>query len=125
MEQPEIGQLFEQINEHRVSINEKTKNLQEEIVALQNEISILIAPHAEAIDALKLDIETAVLINEVSVKTDAGTCTYVKGRKGAVKWDNAALMGYVSAAPENEAILQFRSEKPDGQPGTRFKFIDL
>ena len=129
MEQPEIKQLFEQINEARIAMLAATEELRQQleepqllIASIEAEISDVMAPHADIIDALKTDIETAVLINEISVKTDAGTCSYVKGRKPSVKWNDDALMGY---AATHDEVLQFRSEGTQGVPTTRFKLIDV
>ena len=96
------------------------------IASIEAEISDVMAPYAETIDALKADIETAVLENAQSCKTDAGTCTFVKGRKGAVKWNDESLNGAIAGANGDlDFLLGFRSEKPDGQPSTRLKLIDL
>ena len=129
MEQLEMEQLFEHINEARIAMLEATEELRQQleepqllIASIEAEISDVMAPYAEIIDALKLDIETAVLINEASIKTDAGTCTYVKGRKPSVKWNDDALMGY---AATHDEVLQFRSEGKQGLPTTRFKFVDV
>lgn len=133
MNQLEVKHIFEQINEARVSMLEATKKLRQQleepqllIASIEAEISDVMAPYAETIDALKTDIETATLENARSFKTDAGSCTFVKGRKGAVKWNDEALNGAVAGANGNlDFIMAFREEKSDGQPGTRFKMIDV
>ena len=107
METEEIENMFKQINEARIAMSEATAQFRkdlEEPQTLVNEINAKIseamAPYAEAVDALKADIETAVLENAQSFNTDAGTCTFVKGRKGAVKWNDAALNGAVAGQME-------------------------
>lgn len=133
MKQSEIKQIFEQINENRIVMLEATKILRGQleeprllIASIEAEISDVMAPYAEVIDALKTDIETAVLDNEQSCKTDAGTCTFVKGRKGAVKWNDEALNGAIAGANGDlDFMLGFRTENPTGQPSTRLKMIDV
>lgn len=133
MNQIEIKHIFEQINETRKSMLEATEELRQQleepqllIASIEAEISDVMAPHAETIDALKTDIETAVLENAQSCKTDAGACTFVKGRKGAIKWNDEALNGAIAGANGDlDFMLGFRTEKPDGQPSTRFKMIDV
>ena len=133
MNQIEIKHIFEQINENRTAMlkgtGELMKQLEEPqllIASIEAEISDVVAPYAEVIDALKTDIETAVFENAQSCKTDAGTCTFVKGRKGAIKWNDEALNGAIAGANGDlDFMLGFRTEKPDGPPSTRFKLIDL
>ena len=122
MEQKELQKIFEQINTERTEISRLSEPLQEQIAALENEISILIAPHAAVIDALKEDITIAVMMDEKSVKTDAGGCSFIRGRKPSIKWDDAALNGY---AVDHEDILQFRSEGKPGKPGVRFNLKEI
>ena len=97
----------------------------EERKTIAIEIDAIAQKHNTKIELITSEIKNAVLIREKSCSTEFGTCTHVKGRKGAVKWDDAALMGFVSASPDNETILQFRSEKPDGKPSTRFTLVDI
>lgn len=139
----DIETAFEKINEHRRAIAVIEKPYDDKIKAIDDEIDEMIKSlmdqrktlqyaredytneHADAIEILTEEIKEMVLENGKTCSTIFGTCTHVKGRKGAVKWDDAALMGYVSASPENETILQFRSEKPDGKPSTRFTLVDI
>ena len=134
---------FEQIHEHRRAIVVITKPYDEQIRHIDDKVDAMIESlmedrttivrassdaiheHDEAIDVLVDEIQTIVLANGKTCSTVFGTCTHVKGRKASVKWDDAALMGYVSASPENETILQFRTEGKEGTPSTRFKLVDL
>jgi hypothetical protein len=133
MNTTEIEQAFEEINAARIAMSEATAELRQEleepqlrIASIEAEISDYMAPYAETIDALKLDIEIAVLINEESCKTDVGTCTYVKGRKPAVKWDDPAIQGAIAGANGNlDFLYGFRTEGNPGQPSTRFKMIEI
>ena len=142
-DETDIETSFEQIHEHRMAIAVIDEPYNKKINALNAQMEILIQPlieersllisdrndaadkHTEAVEVLTEEIKEAVLDNGKSCSTTFGTCTHVKGREGAVKWDDAALMGYVSASPDNETILQFRSEKPDGKPSTRFTLVDI
>lgn len=139
----DIEIAFEKLNEHRRAVtmiekpyNDQIKiiddNIDEMIESLMADRANLVKQssneteqHVEAVEVLTEEIKEMVLDNEKTCSTVFGTCTHVKGRKGAVKWDDAALMGFVSASPENETILQFRSEKPDGKPSTRFTLVDI
>jgi hypothetical protein len=139
----DIETAFEKLNEHRCAVaiiekpyNDKIKviddNIDEMISELMTDRAHLVKQssneteqHVEAIEILTEEIKEMVLENGKTCSTIFGTCTHVKGRKGAVKWDDAALMGFVSASPDNETILQFRSEKPDGKPSTRFTLVDI
>lgn len=133
MEAKEIESMFEQINEARIAMSEATAQFRKDLEAPQTivneineKISDAMAPYAETVDALKADIETAVLENAQSFNTDAGTCTFVKGRKGAVKWNDEALNGAVAGANGDlDFLIGFREEKPPGKPSTRFKMIDV
>lgn len=142
-EETDIEILFEQIHEHRLATAAIDEPYEKKINARNAQMEILIQPligersqlisdrndaasaHTEAVEVLTEKIKEIVLDNGKTCSTVFGTCTHVKGRKGVVKWDDAALMGYVSASPENETILQFRSENPDGKPSTRFTLVDI
>jgi hypothetical protein len=139
----DIETAFEKIHEHRRAIVVITKPYDEQIRHIDDKVDAMIESlmedrttivrassdaiheHDEAIDALVDEIQTIVLANGKTCSTEYGTCTHVKGRKASVKWDDAALMGYVAASPENETILQFRSEGKEGAPSTRFKLVEL
>ena len=131
MDAKEIESMFEQINEARIAMSEATAQFRKDLEAPQtivNEINAKIseamAPYAEIVDTLKADIETAVLENAQSFNTDAGACTFVKGRKGAVKWNDEALNGAVAGANGDlDFLMAFREERPSGKPSTRFKMI--
>lgn len=122
MDANEIETLFEQINDGRAEIARIAEPFLEQIAALNNEMNTAIAPHAEIVDALKEDIKTSVMMGEMSVKTTAGTCSYVNGRKPPIKWDDAALNGYAVANPD---ILQFRSKGMPGKPSVRFNMKEI
>ena len=121
----ESEQLQIQLDKIDSKIDEMIKPLIEDRKTIAIEIEAITQKHTAKIELITDEIKNEVLISEKSCSTEFGTCTHVKGRKGAVKWDDAALMGYVSASPENESILQFRSEKPDGKPSTRFTLVDI
>ena len=135
--------LFDEIHEHRLAIAMVEIPYTEQLQVIDDEIESMISDlmtrrtsiqmekdealdqHTEAIAVLTEDIKEMVLTNGKTCSTVFGTCTHVKGRKASIKWDDAALMGYVSASPDNEAILQFRSEGKEGAPSTRFKLVEL
>lgn len=123
--QIESEQLQIQLDKIDEKIDEMIEPLMEERKTIAIEIDAIAQKHNTEIELISNEIKNAVLISKKSCSTAFGTCSYVKGRKGAVKWDDAALMGYVSASPNNETILQFRSEKPDGKPSTRFTLVDI
>ena len=135
--------LFDEIHAHRRAIAVIEKPYDDKIKAIDDEIDEMIKSlmdqrktlqyaredhtdeHADAIEILTDEIKEMVLTNGKTCSTVFGTCTHVKGRKASVKWDDAALIGYVSASPENETILQFRTEGKEGAPSTRFKLVEL
>lgn len=121
----ESEQFQIQLDKIDSKIDEMIEPLMEERKTIAIEIDAIAQKHNTKIELITSEIKNAVLIREKSCSTEFGTCTHVKGRKGAVKWDDAALMGYVSASSDNETILQFRSEKPDGKPSTRFTLVDI
>lgn len=64
MNTTEIEQAFEEINAARIAMSEATAELRQEleepqlrIASIEAEISDYMAPYAETIDALKIDIE--------------------------------------------------------------------
>lgn len=118
----EIEEAFEQINLRRLAMDRETKDLQEERARIDEQISVLIEPHAKEIEYLKNVIQMHVMEEQASAKTTAGSCSYVKGRKGSVKWDDSALLGY---AATHEEIMQFRKEGEPGQPSVRFDLPDI
>lgn len=118
----DINTAFDYIAAERKAIKELTSSLRAERERIDTEIGSLVAPHEEAMDELKEFIQRIVLGAELSVKTPNGTCTYVKGRKPTVKWDDAALHGYSIDHPK---IMQFRDEGKPGDPGVRFGFVDV
>ena len=139
----DIEIAFEKIHEHRKAITMVEKPYNDQIKIIDDGIDVMIAglmedrarlvkqmtedteQTVEAIEVLTGEIKTMVLENGKSCSTVFGTCTHVKGRKASIKWDDAALMGYVSADPEHESLLQFRTEGKEGTPSTRFKLVDL
>lgn len=56
MKQPEIESMFDQIYMHRIAIGAETKDLNKQVDNLLNQISDIIQPHEEIINALKTDI---------------------------------------------------------------------
>lgn len=117
-----IEEAFEQINLHRLAMDRETKALQEERARIDEQISTLIEPHAKEIEYLKNIIQIQVIESQASAKTSSGACIYVNGRKGSVKWDDSALLGY---AATHEEILQFRKEGEPGQPSVRWGLPDI
>lgn len=138
----EIETAFEQLNFHREQIAEIDKPIDHDIKEIDDEIDVLIddlmerrqelctlkmsrsATHVEAVDTLTSDIKEMVIENKKSCSTMYGTCTFVKGRKGAVTWNDAALNGAIAGNEDLDFLLDFRTEKPDGKPSTRFKLAD-
>ena len=139
----DIETAFEKIHEHRKAIAMVEKPYNDQIKTIDDNINEMIADLMadrasiikqmaedteqtfEAIEILTGEIKEMVLENGKSCSTIFGTCTHVKGRKASIKWDDAALMGYVAADKEHETLLQFRTEGKEGTPSTRFKLIDL
>lgn len=140
----DIEHAFEQLDEHRRAIVISTKPLNAQIQSIDDQVDEMIAdlmeqrarlvreaaeieePHDVIIEQLTDEIKEMVLENGKTCSTIYGTCTHVKGRKGAVKWDDAALNGAVAGAKGDlDYLMNFRIEKPDGEAGTRFKLVDL
>lgn len=118
----EIEEAFKIINDHRLAMDIETKTLQEEKARIDQQISDIIEPHAEQIEYLKNLIQIHVMESQASLKTEHGVCSFVKGRKGSVKWDDSALLGY---AATHDEILQFRKEGEPGQPSVRWDLPDM
>ena len=106
-------------------MDEMIADLMEDRARIVKQMSADTEQTVEAIEILTGEIKTMVLENGKSCSTTFGTCTHVKGRKASIKWDDAALMGYVAADPEHESLLQFRTEGKEGKPNTRFSLADL
>lgn len=139
----DIETAFEKIHEHRRAIVVVEAPYIEQLQVIDDEIDVMISElmadrahivktianeteqHVEAVEIITGEIKEMVLANGKTCSTVFGTCTHVKGRKASIKWDDAALMGYVSASPENETILQFRTEGKEGAPSTRFSLKEL
>lgn len=117
-----IEEAFQKINALRIEMDLKTHALQEEQAKISEQISTIIEPYAKEIDYLKNTIQVHVMEDMASAKTAHGVCSYVKGRKGSVKWDDNALMGY---AATHEEIIQFRTEGEPGQPSVRWNLPDM
>lgn len=115
-----IPEAFELIENERMEIETSTRDLCAERARIDAAIKELSIEHEYAIDELKAYIHETVINTKTSVKTALGSCTYVRGRKPTIKWNDAALCGY---AVEHEGILQFRSEGKEGKPSTRFVFL--
>ena len=118
----DIEEAFQKINALRIDMDSETKTLQEEQARISEQISAIIEPYATEIDYLKNMIQVHVMENMASAKTAHGVCSYVKGRKGSVKWDDKALMGY---AATHDEIMQFRTEGEPGQPSVRWDLPDI
>lgn len=141
-QEADIETAFEKIHKHRKAIAMVEQPYKDKIEVIDDDIDTMISDLMEdrarlvkqmsedteqtnaAIEILTDEIKKMVLENGKTCSTVFGTCTYVKGRKASIKWDDAALMGYVSASPDHDTLLQFRTEGKEGAPSTRFKLAD-
>jgi len=139
----DIEHAFKQLDEHRRASTLSTKTINDQIQSIDNQVDEMIAdlmeqraqfvreaakisePHDDIIEQLTDEIKEMVLENGKTCSTIYGTCTHVKGRKGTVKWDDAALNGAIAGNSDLDFLLGFRVETPTGKAGTRFKLVDL
>ncbi len=139
----DVETAFQQLDEHRRTIAEIEQPFDHQIKEIDDEIDQMIealmtqrkeledtkanetTTHTEAIDVLTQDIKEMVIENKKSCSTIYGTCTFVNGREGAVKWNDDALNGAIAGNEDLNFLLGFRSEKSAGKPSTRFKLVEL
>jgi hypothetical protein len=118
MEALSIEDAFWEIGRERLIKDRKTRELRAKLEEIQELITDTEEPHDARIAELKEFIAEHVLEGQASEKSDFGSCSFVKGRKGSEKWDGAALTGYAEAGhPE---LYQFRTEGEPGKPTVRW-----